>query len=319
MRIELKEDTHTYIINGDIASISVTELLHKHKLAPDYSGVNLEKVEQSAELGKKIHKDLEDVLNEFAYQPQTEQGKNFCKWVEKNLDCGVGEQKLGLDYKGMLVAGTADVMAIAADKQLVLADHKNTSKFQQEYVTWQVSILDYMARKLGKEKINGKILNWKGATKFYCFHYNPKTGEMKVHELEKIADEEIERLLECEFTNTIYKRKELAIDDALKNKFLQAEKALLDVETQYKQAKANAETIREELCKKFEEQGIVSWESPNKLIKVTYVAPMDKISVDSTKLKKEYPEVYKQCQKLSQQKGYIKITNRSKGDNGDAE
>ena len=152
MRIELKEDTHTYIINGDIASISVTELLHKHKLAPDYSGVNLEKVEQSAELGKKVHKDLEDVLNEFAYQPQTEQGKNFCKWVEKNLDCGVGEQKLGLDYKGMLVAGTADVMAIAADKQLVLADHKNTSKFQQEYVTWQVSILDYMARKLGKEK-----------------------------------------------------------------------------------------------------------------------------------------------------------------------
>ena len=319
MRIELQEDTHTYIINGDIASISVTELLHKHQLAPDYSGIKVEKMEQSAELGKKIHKDLEDVLNVFEHKPQTEQGKHFQEWVANNLDCGVGEQKLCLDYKGMLIAGTADVMAISKDKQLVVADHKNTSKFQQEYVTWQVSILDYMARKLGKEKVNGKLLNWKGATKFYCFHYNPKSGEMKVHELEKIADEEIERLLECEFTNTIYKRKELAIDDTLKDKFLQAEKVLFEIESQYKQAKANAEAVREELLKKFEEQGIVSWESPNKLVKVTYVAPMDKISVDSTRLKKELPEIYKQYQKLTQQKGYIKITNRSKGDDGDAE
>lgn len=319
MRIELKEDTHTYIINGDIASISVTELLHKHHLAPDYSGIKVEKMEQSAELGKKIHKDLENVLNVFEHKPETEQAKHFQKWVEKNLDCGVGEQKLGLDYKGMLVAGTADVMAIAKDKQLIVADHKNTSKFQQEYVTWQVSILDYMARKLGKEKVNGKLLNWKGATKFYCFHYNPKSGEMKVHKLDKIADEEIERLLECEFTNTIYKRKELAIDKTLEEKFLQAEKVLFEIETQYKQAKANAEAVREELCKQFEEQEIMSWESPNKLIKVTYVAPMDKISVDSAKLKNELPEVFKQYQKLTKQKGYIKITNRSKGDDGDAE
>ena len=40
MRIDFDEKNHIYRVDGDIASISVTELLHKHGLAPDYSGVS---------------------------------------------------------------------------------------------------------------------------------------------------------------------------------------------------------------------------------------------------------------------------------------
>lgn len=307
MIVEFEEKGHIYTVNGEIAGISVTELLAKHGLAPDYSGINKQKLRESADKGKEVHKDLEDVLNIAAYKPKTEQGKHFAKWVKENLDCGVGEQKLAYEYKGLIIAGTADVMAIGKDRTLIVADHKNTAKFHREYVSWQVSILDYFARKLGREKVNGKILGWKGAKEFYCFHYNPKTGEMKVHELEKVADEEIERLIECEYNNEIYQRAVLVIDPELEQKYLLAEEKFMAIEKQAKELQDVRDELRAELLKLFEQQGIKSWESRDGKLLVTYVAPSEQLRVDSAKLKTKYPQVFTDCQKLSKVKAQIRV------------
>ena len=106
MIVDFEEKGHIYSVNGEIASISVTELLAKHGLAPDYSGISKAKLKESADNGKAVHKDLEDILNVAGYEPKTEQGKHFAEWVKENLDCGVGEQKLGYEYNGLIIAGT---------------------------------------------------------------------------------------------------------------------------------------------------------------------------------------------------------------------
>lgn len=315
MFIDFEKKHHVYSVNGEIASISVTELLAKHGLAPDYSGINKQKLRESADKGKEVHKDLENVLNEAGYKPKTEQGKQFAEWVKNNLDCGVGEQMLAYEKDGMIIAGTADVMGISKDRKFVIiGDHKNTAKFHREYVTWQVSLLDYFARKLGKEKINGKILNWKGAKEFYCFHYDPQTGNMTVYELEKIDDQEIEKLLDCEYKGEIYQRPVLVVDKELQQQFEQAEQFLIEKEREFKQAEATAKEIREKLCKTFEEQGIKSWETDK--LKVTYVAPIERISVDSKKLKDKFPQVYTECQKIAKVKSQIRVKVRG-GDEDD--
>lgn len=317
MNITFEEKGHIYSINGNIAGISVTELLAKHGLAPNYSGTSKAKLKESAEIGKQVHKDLENVLNTASYEPTTEQGKHFAEWVKNNLDCGVGEQMLGYDYKGLLIAGTADVMGIMKDKSLVLGDHKNTSKFHREYVTWQVSLLDYFARKLGDEKVNGKLLKWKGAKHFYCFHYDPKSGEMVVYKLDKIPDEEIENLIECEYHNEIYHRKELVIDPELEKKYLAAEAKFIAIEKGLKKAQKKRDELREELLKLFEEQKIKSWESADKGLMVTYVMPMDRISVDSSMLKKKYPLVYNECQKITHIKAQLRVKIRGENEDGE--
>ena len=38
MTVDFDENSHSYTINGNIAMLSFTELLHKHKLAPDFKG-----------------------------------------------------------------------------------------------------------------------------------------------------------------------------------------------------------------------------------------------------------------------------------------
>lgn len=305
MIVEFEEKGHIYTVDGEIASISVTELLKKHGLAPNYDGVDKKLLKASAEKGKAVHKDLENVLNEVNYEPTTEQGRQFAEWVKNNLDCGVGEQMIGFEEEGFILAGTADVMAISKNGAFIVADHKNTSAFHREYVSWQVSLLDYMARQLGADKINGKVLKWKGATEFYCFHYDPKTGEMKVYELEKVPDEEIRKLITCEKHGEIYQRPILVIDSELQAKFEQAEQLLIEKETEYKKAEATAKELREQLCKAFEEQGIKSWETEK--LRVTYVAPVERISVDSKKLKQKYANAYIDCQKLTKVKASVRV------------
>ena len=316
MQVDFEEKGHIYSVNGNIASISVTELLAKHGLAPNYGGTSKAKLKESAEIGKTVHKDLENVLNMADYEPQTPQGKHFVKWVKKNLDCGVGEQVLGFEYNGLIIAGTADVMGIGKDQTLIIGDHKNTAKFHREYVSWQVSLLDYFARKLGREKINGKLLNWKGAKNFYCFHYDPKTGEMTVYDLEKVPDEEIEALLDAEYNNEIYQRKVLVIDPELEKKYLAAEEHFIALEKGLKKIQKKRDDLREEILKLFEEQKIKSWESPNGELLVTYVAPIDRINVDSTKLKTKFPQVFSECQKVTHTKAQLRVKVRGE-ENGE--
>lgn len=307
MRIEFNEKEHKYFVNGEIAGISVTELLAKHKLAPNYSSASKSRLKESADKGKEVHKDLENILNKAEYEPTTEQGRQYLEWVKKNLDCGVGEQMLAYDKDGMIIAGTADVMGILKDGSLLLADHKNTSQFQREYVSWQVSLLDYFARQLHGEPVNSKMIKWNGASRFICFHYDPKTGGMQDIELEKVSDEEIERLIECEYNGEIYQRPNLVVDPELEKRFLQAEQQLAELERAKIQIETVAKECREKLCELFEQQKLTYWKSPNELISVTYVSPSEKITVDSKKLKEKYPQVYAECQKLSKTKAYVRV------------
>lgn len=54
-----------------------------------------------------------------------------------------------------------------------------------------------------------------------------------------------------------------------------------------------------------EAYGITKFE--NDAIKITYYAPSTTTSIDSTKLKKEQPDIAKEYSKTSNKKSYIKI------------
>lgn len=310
MRIDFVEDTHTYLVNGDIASISVTQLLAKHGISPDYSAVDEDRMKESAKAGKEIHKDLENILNQKGYEPKTEQGKNFLQWADDNIDCAVGEQMLAYEHGGMIIAGTADIMGFLKDGTPFIGDHKTTSNFYKESVTWQVSLLDMFAKKMSGSVLNGKQFNWTGASKFFCFHYDTKTGEMQVKELERTPDEEMNNLIEAEYQGGKYQRKALVLEDDLAKQVELAEQALAQAEEQKKIAQKQAEELRSKLIYEMKRQGVKSWETDK--IKATYIYPSERITVDSRVLKSKYPMVYKECTSLSKVKETVRITIRDK-------
>lgn len=308
MIIDFDEKTHCYAVNGDIASISVTELLKKHGLSTDYGDVPKKTMVKAAEHGKAVHKDLEKIMNALDYVPETTEGINYAEWVKQDIDCGRAEQMVAYDYKGMIVAGTADLVGIMKDGKLIVADSKTTAKVNKEAVSWQVSLIDYMFRKLQGEPINGHSIYWKGADRLLCLAFDKKTGAMSVIDLDKVPDIEIERLLEAEYNGDKYQRPSLVLDKDMQLRVEQVESALILAQSEYIAAQEQAHKIRAELCKAFEAQGITKWESPNGIVKVAYVPKTTAITVDSAKLKAEYPQVWSKCQKATERKAYVKVT-----------
>lgn len=314
MIITFDKQTHTYAVNGDIAHISVTELLAKHGLSPNYDGVDKATLTDAAEYGKTIHKDIENFVNNPAYEPITPAGEEFAEWARANLDCAVAEQMLAYEYsKDLIIAGTCDLLGYLKDGAPIMGDHKTTSALHKESVSWQVSLLDYMARKLGDESVNGKQINWKGAAKFYCWHYDKQAQKMSLIELERIPDGEIEKLLEAEFKGERYMRPLLVIDAETALRAEKVETQLLMLKRQEEAAMAEARALREVLCAAFEAQGINSWTSPNGLIKISYVPATTSLQVDGTKLRREQPALFEKYAKCVQKKAYVRVYDRAGG------
>lgn len=63
--------------------------------------------------------------------------------------------------------------------------------------------------------------------------------------------------------------------------------------------------MREELESAMGKYGVKSFE--NDILKVTYIEPSTKVSVDSAKLKENHPEIYSECSKVSDVKASIRI------------
>ena len=77
------------------------------------------------------------------------------------------------------------------------------------------------------------------------------------------------------------------------------------IEEQEKQMKAA-------LYEAMQKYGITKFESD--VLNLTLVQPTMTTSVDSTKLKKKYPDVYADCTKISAKAGYVKIALKGGGE-----
>ena len=82
-------------------------------------------------------------------------------------------------------------------------------------------------------------------------------------------------------------------------------KILTDIMQQKKHIEEVEKQVRETLLHTMEQHGIKSFE--NDVIKLTYVAPSERKTIDSTRLKKEHPEIAEAYQKISQVKSSVKI------------
>jgi len=83
-------------------------------------------------------------------------------------------------------------------------------------------------------------------------------------------------------------------------------KAIADIATQKKALEDQDKIMREQLEKVMGECGIKSFE--NDLVKITYVEPTTRESIDSAKLKKELPDVAAKYTKTSNVKGSVRIS-----------
>lgn len=297
MRVIFRESDHTYRL-GDKKLISVTQLLKKHGLATNYSGVSEEVLEKAANKGILIHKEIEDYIKTGAVGFTSELSDYIDITAELGFKAEDSEIILPAEEipedkaDEYFYAGTADLIGKISDGY-VLADLKTTAKVDKRAYAWQLALY---------ERLCGVKFD-----KLYIFHLGKNS---KAIPIERVSDEEVDRLLECERNGEIYSEPGLIVANELLARAQEAELELKRAEEAKKEAEATAKEYRQKLYEAMKQQNLSSFETADKSMLITRVAETTKISIDSAKLKKELPEIAEKYSKTSTVSGYVKITIR---------
>lgn len=176
--LEFIEESHTYILNGEIIP-SVTQILQD--LFPlKYDGVPQEILDNKAEYGTQLHKFIEIIEKKKPKKPlayikryykpniyQEESLKDYLKIKEKyNIEITNSEKRI--HYKNKY-AGTLDLKGYVNGKSAII-DIKTTYDLDELYVSWQNSMY---------ELADGKV------DELYCL-WLPKGRLGKLIKLERI-------------------------------------------------------------------------------------------------------------------------------------
>lgn len=276
--LKFDEEKHEYTLNGKVL-ISVTQLLKKHGLAPDFSAVNEDVLNRKSEYGVLVHREIENYIKtgEIGFTTELDDFVTIAEDLELDLSMAQSEVMLHND----IVAGTTDLVF-----GNTLADYKTSSKLDINYVRWQLSVY---------AKLHG------GIEKICVFHLTDKS---KFQELDFIPDEEIEKLFECERNGELYQQKSITVAENTLQQIVKLKEIIEGAETAKKQLK----DLEEYLTKEMGENNVKSLE--NDYMKITYIYPSERETIDSKSLKEKYPSIAEECTKKSKVKASVRITLR---------
>ena len=306
INIIFKEEGHEYTVNGRKSDISVTGLVGKHIDQTDWSSIPEDVLKRAADRGTAVHLDLELMVKD-GRPPETEEAKNFAEWLsQQELENPLTEFKLAIEHRGRLITGTADLIA-TINGLSTMADYKTTSVIHQEAVRWQMSLLDYMARKCDGAIINGSLFTYKPAEQMFVFHFN-KQAKFTPVPAQKISDVEIERLLDAEADGKEY-HPATFITPRLQTDVIGIQSQITKHKLAIKQLEEQDAELRKGLLAAFEANpDIRAVECPE--FKITYVEPTEKQTFDSKAFEEAHPDLASKFQKMSKRKGYVMIKLR---------
>ena len=298
MEIKFDEILHKYTVDGKEV-ISVTQLLQKHKITPSYDAVDKELLRVASERGTLIHEEVEKWIKE-GDNGFTEESEKICDYLFERADEKskiISEQMVAND----IVAGRFDVLYTHA-KKLVLADIKTGNSKHLFGWSWQLSLYKYLYEKMYGEKIESLIVMW------------AKNGGMDVIHCEYVGDDKIENLLNAEREGRLISDVDLGVSEEELEDLTELMEEIKAKEDELKLLKDMVDSVKTVLYGTMEKEGIKTVDRGN--LKITYVAPSCRTSVDSKKLEKEEPEIYKKYVKTTTVEGSIKITLIGEKKNG---
>lgn len=282
-KVVFNEDTHQYFL-GDKELISVTRLLKKHGLAPDYSGVNLDVLNAKAERGSLIHKELEEYVKhgEIGFTNELNQFIELCK--KENIVPKRSEFIVNND----IIAGTVDTLGGYNDC-VYIGDFKTTSTLHKKSVAWQLSLYAYL---------DGSIID-----KFLVFHFTKDS--LKLVEIQPIPIEEVVKLIECERNGEIYQEPTLDLAVKQNQELFEIQMQLQILDESKKELEEKQKIIKDNILKAMEENGIKKID--NEFFTITYVEPSTRETIDSKRLKVEQPEIAAQYTNISNVNASLRI------------
>ena len=302
------EAEHTYTLNGKKLS-GVTAIVKW--LFPDtYTDIPESVLMKAAAHGSLIHSkcELYDTCGLGDDLPEVQEYIRLKK--ENSLTTEANEY---LVDDGKDIASSIDVVfAKGEDDCYPLADIKTTSKIHVDNVTLQLSIYAYLFELCNKGKKAGKL--------YVIWLPKEKYGKAELMELKRVPTADCKKIIKAYLAKEdsmpyrvkyfgVEKKTENTeiepIEEALPVNLKDIENKIIKLEMDIKTLDAMQKEMKAGLMALMIEHNVKKWSSD----RLTIIRKLDgtRESLDTAKLKKEYPDIYAECVKVSPTKGSITI------------
>ena len=287
-------DTHTYTNEETGEQLSgITGTLLKMLFPGKYDGVPKDILAKAAERGSNVHASIE-LYEKIGVTPSTQEGKAYADITRRNgmvaLDC----EYTVTDFKHY--ASQIDVIYEVQENVVDLADIKTTYKFDEESVSWQLSIYAYMMSLCNPHVKVRKLLGiWlRGDT-------------AQIIEVKRHTDEEVIRLIKSDMAD---KDDDIPATEQPLPDYIKANiDRLYEVVQMKKELQEEEQRIKSEILDKMSGDNLKSIDAVRILF--TVVKERTKRRFDEKRFKEEHSELFNEYQKEITEKETLKITLRN--------
>lgn len=287
-------DTHTYTNEETGEQLSgITGTLLKRLFPGKYDGVPKDILAKAAEKGSNVHASIE-LYEKIGVTPSTQEGKAYADITRRNgmvaLDC----EYTVTDFKHY--ASQIDVIYEVQENVVDLADIKTTYKFDEESVSWQLSIYAYMMSLCNPHVKVRKLLGiWlRGDT-------------AQIIEVKRHTDEEVIRLIKSDMAD---KDDDIPATEQPLPDYIKANiDRLYEVVQKKKELQEEEQRIKSEILGKMSGDNLKSIDAVRILF--TVVKERTKRRFDEKRFKEEHSELFNEYQKEITEKETLKITLRN--------
>lgn len=287
-------DTHTYTNEETGEQLSgITGTLLKRLFPGKYDGVPKDILAKAAEKGSNVHASIE-LYKKIGVTPSTQEGKAYADITRRNgmveLDC----EYTVTDFKRY--ASQIDVIYEVQENVVDLADIKTTYKFDEESVSWQLSIYAYMMSLCNPHIKVRKLLGiWlRGDT-------------AQIIEVKRHTDEEVIRLIKSDMAD---KDDDIPATEQPLPDYIKANiDRLYEVVQMKKELQEEEQRIKSEILDKMSGDNLKSIDAIRILF--TVVKERTKRRFDEKRFKEEHSDMFNEYQKEITEKETLKITLRN--------
>lgn len=312
-KIELKkspvffdEAAHTYTLEG--VRLSGVTAIVKWMFPDTYKDIPQSVLEKAAEHGSLVHKKCEQYDN-CGFGDDLQEVREYVRLKAENGLTTLENEYLVDDGKD--IASSIDVVFDKDESGMyALADIKTTSKIHKDNVMLQLSIYAYLFEKCNKGKKVGRL--------FVIWLPKEQYGKAELMELKRIGSADCKKIVKAYVAKedaTPYREKYFGgveasteiepIEEAMPANLKDAEDEIIKIETQLKQMEERKKELKEGLYELMVQHNVKKWQS--KRLQIIRKLESTRESIDTAKVKKQYPEVYAECLKTSKVKGSITI------------
>ena len=303
--VTFDKGTHAYNLRGNTLK-GVTPIVRW--LFPDtYEDIPQSVLDKAAEYGSLVHAKCE-LYDTLGVNDGSREVEAYIRLKESERLTTIANEYLIDD--GENIASSIDVVFDKEDNGTYpLADIKTTSKVHKDNVRLQLSIYACLFERCNKDKKAGRLL--------VIWLPKEKYGDPTVIELERIPADDCEKIIRAYLNgedSTPYRdmyfgkgdAKEMElIEETLPATLSDVEDEIIKIKLDLKQMEERKKDLESGLYDLMVKHNVKKWQSDK--IQIIRKLDAERESVDTARLKKEHPNVYLDCKKISKVKGSITI------------